>query len=237
MDRRGFLQLGAGALLAAPALVMADSLPAEAWTKGSISTLPASPVRRVAWTIDDGYSISALHAYVDLLHANPELRQTFFVTSGSSAWAKVAPDLVPLIKAGRVQIGNHTATHPNLQHLSNNKIQAELINCHHFIQDHFGVDERPIFRPPYGNIDDRVVKAAADVGFTAPILWFGTFASGAGVPSGTVAYNAKKWLLNGRIVIDHANGMATPGAFKVIMRFLSERNLQTVTIKDAYPHL
>lgn len=237
MDRRGFLQLGAGALLSAPTLLLADSALANAWPSRAISVLPASPIRRVAWTIDDGFSLSALRAYVDLLHANPELRQTFFVTSGSSAWAKVAPDLVPLIKAGRVQIGNHTATHPNLQHLSNRQIQVELSNCHHFIQDHFGVDERPIYRPPFGNIDQRVVKAAADVGFTAPILWYGTFASGAGVSSGTVAYNAKKWLHNGRIVIDHANGMATPGAFKTIMRMLAERNLQTVTIKDAFPHL
>jgi len=142
-----------------------------------------------------------------------------------------------MIESGRVQIGNHTARHPNLQHLTNAQIQRELLDCHHFIQDHFGIDEKPIFRPPYGDIDSRVVRAAADVGFTAPILWWGTFASNAGVSSGTVAGNAKEWLLNGRIVIDHANSMSTPGAFPYVMSLLKQRQLTTVTIKDAFPHL
>ncbi|OXE35072.1 MAG: hypothetical protein CGW95_16120 [Phenylobacterium zucineum] len=237
MDRRGFLQVGAASLLVAPALALAEPTAAEAWPTGCITMLPKAPVRRVAWTVDDGSSTQALYRYVDLLNSHPELRMTFFVLSSASGWRKVAPELAPMVKSGRVQIGNHTARHPNLQQLTNSQIQRELLDCHHFIQDHFGIDEKPIFRPPYGDIDSRVIKAAADVGFTAPILWWGTFASGAGVASGTVAGNAKQWLLNGRIVIDHANSMSTPRAFPYVMSLLKQRGLSTVTIKDAFGHL
>lgn len=237
MDRRLFLQAGAASLLAAPTLALAEANEADAWPRKCITVLPKSPTRRVAWTVDDGFSEQALRAYISLLHQHPELRMTFFVLSGAAAWRKVAHDLKPLVDSGRVQLGNHTARHPNLQHLPNKLIQRELMDCHHFIEDHYGVSVQPIFRPPYGDIDDRVIKAAADVGYTAPILWFGTFASGAGVSSGTVAKNVKEWLLNGRIVIDHANSMATPGAFKYVLKQLADRQLSTVTIKDAFPHL
>ncbi|MEY4079469.1 MAG: hypothetical protein RIS80_1238, partial [Actinomycetota bacterium] len=190
-----------------------------------------------AWTVDDGYSEKAIGAYIDLLHSHPELRMTFFVLSAAPAWRKFANELAPLVKSGRVQLGNHTARHPNLQHLTNAQIQRELLDCHHFIQDHYHSDVKPFYRPPYGNIDVRVMKAAADVGYTAPIMWWGTFASGSGVSSGTVAANAKQWLQSGRILIDHANSMATPGAFPYVISQLKARGLKTVTIKDAFGHL
>ena len=192
MDRREFLQAAAASLVAAPLFSTTGALPAQASGGGIIYGLPTSPIRRVAWTIDDGFSLEGLQAYCALLNDHPELRMTFFVLRSAAAWRKVAPDLKPFIETGRVQIGNHSSTHPNLQHMPNKLIQKELLDCHHFIQDVFGVNELPIFRPPYGAIDDRVVKAAADVGFTYPILWNGTFASGSGVKPGTVAKNVKK---------------------------------------------
>jgi len=47
----------------------------------------------------------------------------------------------------------------------------------------------------------------------------------------------KKWMKDGRIMLDHANSMATPGVFKYVLKRLDQLQLTTVTILDAYPHL
>ena len=212
-------------------LFVADS--AAAWPRTCISILPKSTTRRVAWTVDDGASAPALLKYIHLLERNPNVKMTFFVLSGAPAWEQYAARLKALQDRGQIQLANHTRGHRNLTKLSNAEIVRELNRCENFCLQNYGVSTKPYFRPPFGEIDSRVVAAAASAGFTKPILWYGSFASGANVSSSTVLKMASKWIANGRILIDHANSMATPNVFTQVLAIFASRKLKFVTIKEA----
>ncbi len=238
MDRRQFITAGAVAAAfaatTAPAISLAPAAPASAWPKGCIERLPYSATRRMAWTVDDGASIDSLRAYVKLLEKHEELRMTMFVWAGTASWKKLAKPLTELAQSGRVQMANHTMSHLSLTSATDRKIKQELVLASRFIEDTFGVDPGPYWRPPYGNIDSRVIKIAADAGLDKPVLWHGSTGSGSGVSSSGAWANCQKWMTNGRIVIDHANSMATVSNFGRIRGLLASRKLETVTINDVF---
>jgi len=67
------------------------------------------------------------------------------------------------------QISVHTWSHRPLTTLTNEQIVAELGWTMKVIKDTIGVTPNT-FRPPYGDIDDRVRGVAAQMGLT-PIIW------------------------------------------------------------------
>jgi len=188
----------------------------------------------MAWTVDDGASVDSLRAYVKLLEKHEELRMTMFVWAGTASWKKLAKPLTELAQSGRVQMANHTMSHRSLTDATDRKIKQELVLASRFIEDTFGVDPGPYWRPPYGNINARVIKIAADAGLDKPVLWYGSTASNVGVHASSVWANCQKWMTNGRIVIDHANSMATVNNFGRIRGLLASRKLETVTINDVF---
>lgn len=232
MDRRGFLLAGAGAV----ASVLVSPGVAQAWPAGCIDHLPYSSTKRMAWTVDDGWSYSALKSYVHLLEDHHDLRMTMFVLPKSSAWKALAKPISALAETGRLQLANHTYTHYNLTRATDAKIKQELVLAKRFVHDTFGVDTGSYFRPPYGYINSHVIKVAHDLGFTSPVLWYGSTGSGAGVSSSSVWRMCQTWMTNGRIVIDHANSNATVYNFDRIRSLLRSRGLHTVTLRDAFGH-
>ncbi len=219
------------AVAVASFLSVADA--ALAWPRGTISALPKSSTRRVAWTVDDGASSAALGRYVSMLEKNPTVKITFFVLSGAPGWSKYATRLKALQDRGQIQLANHTATHRKMTTLSDARIKAELMKCENFCLAKYGMSTKPYYRPPYGEIDARVIRVAASIGFTKPMLWYGSFASGSGVKSSTVLKSASKWIANGRIVIDHANGYCTTNVFPQILQIFRSRKLKLVTLREA----
>ncbi len=73
METKAITRKSLFALALAGFMTFADS--AIAWPKGSISSLPHSSNKRVAWTVDDGERMRALQAMgVDAITSNhPEL--------------------------------------------------------------------------------------------------------------------------------------------------------------------
>ena len=219
------------AVAVASFLSVADA--ALAWPRGCIAALPKSSTRRVAWTVDDGASANALGRYVSMLEKNPTVKITFFVLSGAPGWTKYATRLKALQDRGQIQLANHTATHRKLTTLSDASIIAELTKCENFCLAKYGQTSKPYFRPPYGEIDARVIRVAASIGFTKPVLWYGSFAAGSAVASSAVLKMASKWIANGRIVIDHANGYCTTNVFPQILQIFRSRKLKLVTLREA----
>ena len=85
-----------------------------AWPKGCIERLPTSNTKRLAWTVDDGWSTSALRAYIDLLEDHEDLRMTMFVVTRATSWKTLAKPLRALTETGWVQLANPNLTHFDL---------------------------------------------------------------------------------------------------------------------------
>jgi peptidoglycan/xylan/chitin deacetylase (PgdA/CDA1 family) len=235
LDRRGFLSIAA--LGAASIALATDSPPpaeAAGWPADCITTLPPSKTRRLAWTVDDGSSTSTLSSYLKLLERNDDLKMTMFVLSCSTAWKTHEKRIRELIRSGQIQMANHTRDHKNLNRCSNKEVAKQLIACDKFIKDTYEVDPAGYWRPPYGSLSKRVISIAADNGFDKPTLWDGSTGSSFTSKTESVWKNAQRYMTNGRIVVDHANGKATVNNFDRIMRMLKSRELATVTLNEAF---
>lgn len=98
-----------------------------------------------------------------------DLTTTFFVV-GSRVISR--PEMVISEYVAGHQISVHTWSHAYLTNLTNEQIVAELGWTMKAIKDTIGVTPNT-FRPPYGDIDDRVRAVAAKMGLT-PVMWSGT---------------------------------------------------------------
>ncbi|MER5215065.1 polysaccharide deacetylase family protein [Streptomyces sp. NPDC002838] len=67
-------------------------------------------------------------------------------------------------------IQNHTLDHPALRGLPYAGQRAEICGQQNKLKSRFGVRPR-LFRPPYGTYDTTTLRAAADCGISAVVLW------------------------------------------------------------------
>jgi peptidoglycan/xylan/chitin deacetylase (PgdA/CDA1 family) len=207
-------------------------LPRSPAPYGTITALPGD-APTVAITIDDGNSTEVVAAYTKLSF-DSGLRLTFFLNGSRPSWTDNAPALRELIAAGQVQLGNHTWSHPDLRKLSRGQVVDELQRNHDFIGSTYGVDARPYFRPPYGNHNDFVDDAAASIGYTVPVLWYGSFSDSTEITDGDLMASAQAWLLPQHIVIGHANYPTVTRHFDEIIGIIRSRGLVPVTLDDVF---
>lgn len=234
LDRKDFLGVaGVSALLA----LGANAEPAEAAERHRIIySLPKSEQRRFAWTIDDGVSPGSIATYTQHALEDPSLKYTYFVTSSYSSWRRNKTALTELIASGQVQLANHTRSHPDLRTLTNKQIERNFMDCHKFIEDTFQVNPMPFWRPPYGYYDWRVLKVAADIGYTAPTMWYGTLATDSKNLTRTrLKRYANLWINNGSVVIDHANNMVAANNFDILKSVIHAKGLSMITLREAFP--
>jgi peptidoglycan/xylan/chitin deacetylase (PgdA/CDA1 family) len=129
----------------------------------------------VQFTIDDAPGSSATNdAMLDLLDKY-KIKTMFFVM-GENIQAR-PKDFLKIVQRGH-RLGNHTWSHPHLMHLKDAEIQAQLKRTDDLVTKLTGKSMAPHWRPPYGEgaRDSRVLKAAADIGFTK--MWFWDVDSG-----------------------------------------------------------
>ncbi len=232
MDRRTFLGLlGASAVGATLPSIVTPA--ANASMVRSIRQLPQSEIKQVAWTVDDGTSPESVKRYIRLV-ADNNLRLTFFIYSAMGSWLQNKSELQPLVDSGQIQLANHTMHHPALAGLSVKNIQRELMGAHNFIEKHFGVDVRPYYRPPYGSINQKVINAAAEIGYTKPMLWSGSLGDASNIRATRILQLARSSFYDGSIVLAHANNLTSSKVFPEILKMINAKELNLVTLTDAF---
>lgn len=122
--------------------------------------------RQVIFTFDGGASAESGEWILSALKKHGIIG-TFFLTG---KFAEENPELVKKIARGGHDIFNHTYSHPDLTALSNEEIKNELARADLAIKNLTGKSTKPYFRAPYGARDGRVLKAAAEAGYTS-VYW------------------------------------------------------------------
>ena len=105
-----------------------------------------------AWGNDDTEQlISILKEY--------EVPATFFVVG---SWVDKYPESVKQLSDAGHQVQNHSNTHPYMTQLSTEQMKNELESCNQKIEAITGACPT-LFRPPYGDYDNAVIDAVADM--------------------------------------------------------------------------
>jgi peptidoglycan/xylan/chitin deacetylase (PgdA/CDA1 family) len=199
---------------------------------GTITGLPGSG-NLMAWTVDDGADSDVVAAYAQFAK-DSGTRLTFFLNGMYDSWTKNAPALRPLVDSGQVQLGNHTFDHADLTAQSEAGIVDQLSRNGAFIKKMYGVDAAPFYRPPYGYYDSRVGRVASSIGYTAPVLWYGSLSDSGRITDAQVVSFAQQWFLPQHIVIGHANFPAVTHVYPQLLDILKQRGLRTVKLQDVF---
>ncbi|GAA5876909.1 hypothetical protein JCM8547_006308 [Rhodosporidiobolus lusitaniae] len=116
------------------------------------------------FTLDDGPNCSH-NAYYDYLEEQKQKATLFYVGSNVVDWPLEAQRGL----ADGHEICSHTWSHRYMTALTNEEVFAELYYSKKAIKDVLGVTVQ-CWRPPYGDVDDRVRYIANALGMTT-ILW------------------------------------------------------------------
>ncbi|SDN56660.1 Peptidoglycan/xylan/chitin deacetylase, PgdA/CDA1 family [Klenkia soli] len=199
---------------------------------GELTGLPGDG-SLLAWTVDDGDDTTVVRDYTQFAK-DTGTRLTYFLNGSKPSWTDNAALLEPLVASGQIQLGNHTWSHADLTSLSTAGIQDELQRNHDFVLSTYGVDMRPYYRPPYGYRDASTDAAAAEIGYTCPVLWYGSLSdSGLLTPEAIVGF-ADQWFLPQHIVIGHLNFTPVTTVFPQLSQIIADRGLTTVTLDDVF---
>lgn len=119
----------------------------------------------IAISFDAAWGGDKTEAILDILDQY-EVKTTFFLVD---IWARRFPELVKEIASRGHEIGNHSTKHPHMSKLSEAQIIEELKVMSDNAQLLTGT--RPtLFRPPYGDYNDRVISVSRAQGYEA-VQW------------------------------------------------------------------
>ncbi len=238
VDRRTVLAaMAVGAVAAitgAPAAAAVRSLPQArvAPPAGVLIRLPGDG-NQLALTVDDGCSSPVVAAFTQFCR-DTGTRLTFFVNGANASWSDNAQAIRPMVESGQIQVANHTWSHPYLNRISLSAVRNQIQRNADFLRSTYGTDGTPYFRPPYGVHTPDTDRVAADLGYSTVTLWSGTIGDSLPETPEKLVATAARSFVPQQIILAHANLPTITQCFDQLAGLISSRNLQTVTLNDAF---
>ena len=173
-----------------------------------------------AWGVD--YTDSILNALkVSNVHA------TWFMVE---FWAEKYPDYVKKIDEAGHEIGTHSSTHSYMSKQNSEEIKLELNSSSEAIKKVTGKDVE-LFRPPYGDYDDELIKTASELGYYT-IQWDTDSLDWKDLSAADIAMRVVNGVKNGSIILMHNNGLHTAEAVPIILETLKNKGYSFVPIGE-----
>ncbi len=116
--------------------------------------------KNVAFTMNCAWNADDIDRILKTLEEN-QVKITFFMVGD---WIEKFPDAVKKIHEAGHEIASHSNTHPHVNNLSYEKNIQEIEESNNKIEKVTGKRSK-VYRAPYGEYNDTVVKAATDKGY------------------------------------------------------------------------
>ncbi len=131
------------------------------------------------------------------------------------------------------ELANHTYLHPHLTTISDDRIRDELRKTQEELARIAGRPAK-LFRPPYGEYDERVVRIAAEMNLTTIEYDLPSGDPAKSVPKSKLIEYVTSMARSGSIVVMHINrhGWHTAEALPEIIRNLRGRGFKLVTVGE-----
>jgi len=229
LRRRTVLQ--ALIMLAAVVLIFwAVNTPAVVGVSAAKRELPVYCVQRdekiVALSFDAAWGNEDTQTLIDILDRYG-VNTTFFVVGD---WVDKYPESVRALAEAGNEVMNHSSSHAHFSALSTGEITADISACNDKIEAVTGV--RPtLFRCPYGEYDDHVIKAVNSLGMTA-VQWDVDSLDWKGIPAGQICRRVLDRVQPGSIVLFHNAAQYTPEALPDILDALLSEGYRIVPVSQ-----
>ncbi|MFI7637771.1 polysaccharide deacetylase family protein [Nonomuraea sp. NPDC049400] len=193
------------------------SLPAQA------KTVDCARVKCLALTFDDGPGATTPTLLKTLDKAGA--KATFFLVGKQ---VELRPKVARQVLAQGHAIGNHTYSHASLTPLPDGQILDELKTTQSAIQQATGLRPK-MFRPPYGDTDDRVLELAGEAGL-AQVMWTGTTLDWQLRDTKKIKAAVLRLAKRNGVILMHDTVPATVKAMPEILKELKKRGYHLVTV-------
>lgn len=128
----------------------------------------------VALTFDMGGRVEPALDIMNWLVAN-EVRATIFMTGAmaNNPNTDAGREVLAIVDAHPelFELGNHSYGHPDFRDLTPAEMREELHSTEAAVAQYTDMPMRPLFRPPYGGLDQAVLNAVGPAGYGYTIMW------------------------------------------------------------------
>ena len=156
-----------------------------------------------------------------------DVKTTFFLVG---FWVDKYPEYVKEIHNRGHEVGNHSSNHPYMTKLSNDQIAEELNKTGSKIFELTG--EKPIlFRPPYGDYNDNVIKICRENGYYA-IQWDVDSLDWKELGTQAVVDRVTRNVSDGSIVLFHNNAKYVSEYLPLVLAKLKEEGYEIVPVSE-----
>lgn len=183
---------------------------------------------KIALTFDAAWGNEDTSQILDILKKH-DVKVTFFMTGG---WVEKYPDDVKAILAAGHDLGNHSENHKNMSQLSDEEKVEELMKVHEKVRTLTGY-EMFLFRPPYGDYNNAVVKKARECGYYT-IQWDVDSLDWKDYGTDSIIKTVceHKHLGNGSIILCHNGAKYTAQALDTLITTLKEKGYTFVPVSE-----
>ncbi|SMC76605.1 polysaccharide deacetylase family protein [Papillibacter cinnamivorans] len=221
-------------ILVALGMIYAVNYPAVAGVSGTARQLPIYSVQRdqklVSLTFDAAWGNEDTQKLIDIL-GKYNVKATFFVVGD---WVEKYPESVKALHDAGHEVMNHSDTHAHMTKLSRDQILADVEACNDKIEKVTGV--RPtLFRPPYGEYDDKVIAAIRSLGME-PIQWDVDSLDWKELAADEITRRVTNKVQSGSIILFHNAALHTPEALPGIIEKLIQDGYQMVPVSELIIH-
>ncbi len=182
--------------------------------------------KRISITINCAWNADDIDKILETLD-KCNVKVTFFMVG---EWVSKYPEYVKKIAEYGHEIANHSDNHLHVNNLTYEQNVEEILNCTKKIQEITG-EETKLYRCPYGEYNDTVIKAATDNGYKV-IQWSIDTLDYQGLDASQMWDRINKDLANGSIILMHNGTDNTAEALETIIKNIQDKGYNIVKISE-----
>lgn len=179
----------------------------------------------IAISFDAAWGSANTEAILDILDRY-DIKTTFFLVG---FWAEKYPELVREMIARGHEVGNHSATHPHMAQLTDAKIREELNKQSELVRSITG-QPTTLFRPPYGEYNDAVIRIAREEGFVS-VQWSVDSLDWKNISAEDMVRRAAK-AKSGDIVLFHNDSKYILDALPQILEYYTQAGYKIIPVSE-----
>lgn len=182
--------------------------------------------KNVALTMNCAWNADDIDKILEVLDNN-EVKITFFMVGD---WIDKFPEYVKKINEAGHEIGSHSNTHPHVNNLTYEKNIEEIETSNDKIEKIIGKRTK-LYRAPYGEYNNTVIKAAEDKGYYA-IQWSLDTLDFKSLTGEEMWKRLKDKLTNGDIILTHNGTKHTADSLDMLLKNIKKKGYKVVTVSD-----
>ena len=182
--------------------------------------------KKVAFTMNCAWNADDIDSILKTLKDN-NVKITFFIVGD---WIDKFPEAVKKINSEGHEIASHSNTHPHVNNLSYEENIKEIEESNKKIDNITGKKTK-VYRPPYGEYNDTVIKAAEDKGYYC-IQWSIDTLDYTGITGEEMWNRLDGKIKSGDIILSHNGTKHTADSLDMLIKNIKNKGLEIVPVSD-----